>query len=249
MNTPHPACGHDHRPNTHHAWPPPCRVTAVLLAAGRASRMNAPKGALPLKAPWGEPPGEPAAQRIARLCREADLGRLIAVLGHHADTLRPLLAPLAHTLAIHPDPDQPMFSSVQIGLRLALARPTPPEAILIWPVDAPLLRLDALLTLLQSAPAHLAQKPHLPWVRLPAHTRRPDRPGHPVLLSLLLARHIAQAPPSSRLDHLLREPGVLKHTVLVEDPHVTLNLNTRADALPFLHKNKDATPEDTPFFP
>src|SRR5437762_2443636 len=63
-------------------------VTAVLLAAGRGTRMKSriPKALHPIL-------GKPMACHVLDICRRIGLSRLIVVIGHGAESVREALGP------------------------------------------------------------------------------------------------------------------------------------------------------------
>jgi molybdenum cofactor cytidylyltransferase len=226
-----PNCGHDHAPVERTGWfPHPSDCTLVLLAAGASSRMGDVKAALPLRSPWGVPEGETAIARILRL--SAPLGRKIVVLGHHAEVVRAAAGPAE--FARNPVPDEGMFSSVCAGLRMALQLQKPPAAVLVWPVDVPLVSIRSVRALF--AAGHSGDTPDRPWVRLLAADRQGAPSGHPVLLSRGLAQLALETQAPQRLDLLLAGAGVIRTTVKVPDPYVGIDLDTYADAAPYLKK-------------
>ncbi len=191
--------------------------------------MGAIKATLPLRPPWGVPDGEVAIARILRLC--GPLGRRIVVLGHHAEAIRGACSDA--DFARNPDPERGMFSSVQAGLRMALQVQRPPAAVLLWPVDVPLVSVHTVRALFGAgAPG---DSPDRRWVRFVAHDRPGAASGHPLLVSRATAAGILSAP-GGRLDHLLMESGVVRTTVQVADPYVGIDLDTWADAAPYLKK-------------
>lgn len=226
------SCGHDHPPQVHACYPPPCQIAVVVLAAGASTRMGRPKAALPLRRPHGAVDGEPACRRIARVARELDFGRMIVVLGHHEALVRSTCGDLVD-FARNPDPARGMFSSVKTGLQVALEVPSAPTAILLWPVDCPLMTVGSLIAMLEAGNPYLARE-GLRWVRRPGHRSVAEPTGHPILLSAALARHLLTLPDDARLDHALAHRDVLTHTVLLPDGLHRVNLNTAVDALPFV---------------
>ncbi len=229
--------GHDHGELTEHgAWPAPARIAVVLLAAGASSRMGTVKGLLPLRSPWGEPEGEPAVSRIVRVSQDAGLGSIVVVLGHHAEVMEPVVTQSARAgvvLARNPRPEEGMFSSVKAGLAVALSGPRAPEAVMVWPVDVPLVSAESVRALLEAGTLEVASsKPY--WVRALAWGHEAHQTGHPVLLSGELARRVCAADSGERLDHLLSQPDVLWQRVLVRDRFVGMDLDTMADAWPWI---------------
>ncbi len=223
----------EHEPQVHGMFPPPSAITAVVLAAGRSSRMGAVKAVLPLRAPWGEPEGELVCERVLRLCEEAGLGRRVVVLGEHEEVVRPKVSRRAD-LARNPAPQRGMVSSVQVGFRVALGVPSPPSAVLLWPVDVPLVQASTLKMLLGSGLEALARPEDL-WVRAPS-TGLGEGGGHPLLVSRGVAREVLRMPSDGRLDALLKEPRVAWQRVLVEDRMVRLDLDTWVQARPYVVK-------------
>ena len=109
---------------------------AVVLAAGRSSRMGAVKALLELD-------GERALARVLRLVREASL-RASVVLGHHQDAIRAAIDLAGVGVVVNPAPDRGQSSSVQCG---AAALP-PGASLLLWPVDHARVGAATLATLL-----------------------------------------------------------------------------------------------------
>lgn len=140
---------------------------AVILAAGEGRRMGGrPKGALCLD-------GVPILRRQVRALQACGVGRVVVVLGRHADALIPLVA----DLGVQTVPLPPTTSDLIASQRAGLAQ-LPPT------VDAALLLL-ADQVLLNEADLREVQTA---WVgRVPAvHSLYPvvaGQRGHPVLLS------------------------------------------------------------------
>ena len=197
-------------------------VTAVILAAGASSRMRGRvKALLRLKPPWSDTPQELVIERIGRLLQGAAVARIVVVLGHHRKAIAEAAGSFA-VLAVNPDPDRGMFSSVQVGLEVAMGVSRPPAGILVWPVDVPLvssLSLDLLLD------CGILEDPDAEQLALPALRSDPERTGHPILLSRATARRLRGASADSRLDHALREARPTITRVLVKDRFVMVDLD------------------------
>lgn len=185
------------------------------------------KAALRLREPWAVVPGETAAARILRLC--GPLRRRVVVLGHHADAVRRAAA--GADFAVNPEPDAGMFSSVRAGLRVALQVQDPPTAVLVWPVDVPLVAVQSVRELFAAgSPTDCGDSR---WVRLLAPRSVSAGTGHPVLVSRALAARICDQP-AGRLDHLLEAADVRRTTVIVDDPYVGIDLDTWVQAAPYV---------------
>ncbi len=89
---------------------PQQKVVAILLAAGRSSRMGAFKPLLP----FGD-------TTVIRSClnhlRSAGLHEIVVVLGHRATDVREHLQDLDLTFALNPDPASEMSESIACGVR------------------------------------------------------------------------------------------------------------------------------------
>lgn len=187
---------------------------ALILAAGKGSRMGFPK-ALMMCAdrPWWE-------IQTARLREAGITSRWVVspqVLARlDSRDIRP--ADLVQS-----DSSLPMFASVRTGIDSF--RSSPPDGLFILPIDVPASRQGDLWRSLRGSPAPVAplfqgKKGHpiyLPWVWITS-TFDP-------------AVAAAPNPDKLRLDELLR-PSLLE--IAVNDPVVACNLNTPDDLQRFL---------------
>ena len=104
------------------------RLAAIVLAAGRSSRMGMSKPLLPVGR------GK-AIERVVSSLRAAGVGQVVVVTGHNEEALLPVLDRLQVDRAHNPDYDSGMFSSVQAG---AAALSGDADAFFVLPVDCPL---------------------------------------------------------------------------------------------------------------
>jgi molybdenum cofactor cytidylyltransferase len=136
------------------------RVVAVILAAGEARRMGRPKALLRL--------GESTfLARTAATLHRPGVASVVVVLGHEADRIVAESGlPAGVELLRNPRPADGMLSSVLAGLAAAEERSA--EAILLQPVDHPLVApatVDAVLQALGSGavvavPSHGGRRGH-----------------------------------------------------------------------------------------
>jgi molybdenum cofactor cytidylyltransferase len=150
------------------------RIAAVVLAAGRSSRMGTSKPLLPVG-------GVTAIERVVCSLRAAGAGQVVVVTGHDAEALLPVLGRLQVDRAHNPDYDSGMFSSVQAGVAGLRAGA---DAFFVLPVDVPLVTPRALR--LMSDHFQRSGK----GIIYPVCCRRP---GHPPLLSARYAPALLQA--------------------------------------------------------
>ncbi|MBE0577081.1 MAG: molybdenum cofactor cytidylyltransferase [Desulfuromonadales bacterium] len=86
------------------------RVAGIILAAGSSSRMGRPKQLLPFR-------GHTLLECIVDTALNSSLSKVVVVLGHRADELRPLLAGRDVTVVLNDDYQRGQSSSIQAGLR------------------------------------------------------------------------------------------------------------------------------------
>ncbi|MBN9658580.1 MAG: nucleotidyltransferase family protein [Acidobacteria bacterium] len=110
-------------------------VTAILLAAGNASRMGAPKQQLD----YG---GKPLLRHAAETALASQCNTVIVVLGANAGELAPLLDGLAVTVVVNPRWSEGMGTSIHTGVQAAAQGGA--EAVLLTLADQPLVTADFL---------------------------------------------------------------------------------------------------------
>ena len=104
------------------------RVTGIVLAAGKGSRMGKTKQLLPFR-------GKSVLECVVDNALASALHRVIVVLGHEANVLAPLLKGRDVTVVINPDFESGQSSSLKAGLQ-ALTEES--EAALFLLGDQPL---------------------------------------------------------------------------------------------------------------
>lgn len=88
------------------------RVAGVLLAAGSSTRMGRNKLLLSLG-------GETVVRRAVRAALESGVDRVVVVLGHEAEVVRPQLDGLACEVIVNPDHERGVGTSLHAGIRAA----------------------------------------------------------------------------------------------------------------------------------
>jgi molybdenum cofactor cytidylyltransferase len=104
-------------------------IAAIVPAAGMSTRMGRNKLLLTFR-------GKPLIVRAVDTLLESEVGKIIVVLGHQAETVRDQLKEKRVTLVENPDYREGMSTSIRAGLR---AVPSGAEAIMIYLADQPLL--------------------------------------------------------------------------------------------------------------
>ncbi|MCC7494113.1 MAG: nucleotidyltransferase family protein [Fimbriimonadaceae bacterium] len=181
---------------------------AVILAAGRASRMGGRK----LDLPWGD--GTVLGATIAT-AQAAGAAPVVVVLGHQADRLRPVVAAAGAAWVENQRYDDGMLSSVLAGLA---ALPAGRGAFLL-PGDQPLVNAATY----QSLAAALEP----PWGLL-IPTCGGQR-GHPLLLAADLFGAVAALDPQVGLRQLRQQQPHRVRLVAVPDHGILTDLDTPAD--------------------
>ena len=105
-------------------------LSAIILSAGLSSRMQRFKPLLMLG-------GQRVVERTVRTYQDAGIEDIIVVVGHRADEVRRVLAPLPVRVVENSDYRQGMFSSVVAGVG-ALAADC--RGFFVHPVDIPMVR-------------------------------------------------------------------------------------------------------------
>src|SRR5205807_8477255 len=146
-------------------------IPAIVLAAGRSTRMGRPKALLPLGG------NETFLSRIVRTLHDADVDDVVVVVGHEPD---PVIADLtqrdaAARFVINHEYDSGQLSSVLAGLRV-IDRPGV-AAALVTLVDVPLVKASTVRAVVDRY-----RRTRAPIVRPVCAGRH----GHPVLIDRTL---------------------------------------------------------------
>ncbi len=197
------------------------RCAAVILAAGRSSRMGREKALLP----WPNATVGPSADGSQRTLLQAIVASarnfaqsVIVVVGENRSAISSALSDCNVEFVTNPHPDRGMFSSLQCGLAAALESGA--DAALIFHVDRPPVRpetLKELLLALANEPACVASIPSYRGVH-----------GHPYALKSKTMHAFVAAPPHSNARQLMKDLGEIRY-FQCDDPAITANLNTPAD--------------------
>jgi molybdenum cofactor cytidylyltransferase len=108
-------------------------IAAIVLAAGRSSRLGRPKQLLPLQ-------GEPLLRFTLQRILTTSLDAVYVVVGHHADEIADAISDLPVKIVHNPDAAQGQSTSVLAGLRAAAT--ANPEAVMFLLGDQPLVDPD-----------------------------------------------------------------------------------------------------------
>ena len=177
-------------------------IPAIVLAAGKSSRMGRPKAMLPLD-------GDTFLTRIVRTFADAGVDDVVVVVGHDADAIVASFSAVdgvAARFVDNPDYEQGQLSSLLTGLRL-VDRPGV-VAVLMTLVDVPLVSAATIRAVVDRYRTTRA-----PIVR-PVHG---NQHGHPVLIDRSLFDAFRHADPSTGAKPIIRANVSSAGDVIVDD--------------------------------
>lgn len=116
------------------------KTAALILAAGRSSRMGAFKPLLPLGP-------KKVIGHAVDLFRKAGVADILVVAGFEAERLVPVLEELGAGWVINRDYDRGMFSSLQAGMRRLAGTG---DAFFVLPADHPFVKPSTVLSLMKA---------------------------------------------------------------------------------------------------
>lgn len=192
--------------------PPPLsgRVAAVVLAAGRSTRMGGFKPLLPFGA-------TNVIGHVVGTLTAAGIAEIVVVAGHRADELAAALAALPVRVVVNHDFDRGMYSSIRTGIA---ALPPTVAGTLLLPVDVPLVRASTFRAIAEAGLAGDATVLH--------PTFRGER-GHPPFLARRLFAEIGEAEPAGGLAGLLERRRTETAEIAVIDRGILLDMDRPED--------------------
>lgn len=192
-------------------------VSAILLSAGRSSRMGRSKPLLPL----GD---KPVVRHCLETLLQGGLDEVILVVGLCGEAVVEAVIDLPVTIVRNAEPESEMADSVRCGLR---AVSDTSDAVMVALVDHPLVKPATLRTLCE----HYAQTSA--DIVLPTYR---GRCGHPTLFSRNVLEEIRLL---STLHEIVRRDRERVKTVPVQDRGVLIDMDTLKDyqkVLQFWHR-------------
>ena len=196
------------------------RLCGVILAAGASTRMGRDKALLP----WPPAARGAAAVTAGTLLSAAIMALrpvtdvVVVVAGKNLENLAPVVDACGASLVRNPAPERGQFSSLQVGLREALARGC--DAAMITPVDCPPLSAATLERLRAAFEEALARGR---WGVAPENS---GKHGHPLLASRELMDAFLRAPATSNARAIRHEHEQYIDYLAVPDSLVSVDLNT-----------------------
>jgi molybdenum cofactor cytidylyltransferase len=193
----------------------------LILAAGDSSRMGRDKALLPwTTSAAGQAPASETFLSAAIRSLSPATEFVLVVVGKNEAALSPIIYAQGASLVVNPDPDRGQFSSLQVGLREVLNHGR--DAAMITLVDRPPVRTATLQTLhdvFESADQNI-------WAVVPEFS---GKHGHPYLVGREMMEAFLRVPATSIARDIEHEHQQHIQYFPVDDPLVTLNINTPED--------------------
>jgi molybdenum cofactor cytidylyltransferase len=187
-------------------------MPAIVLAAGRSTRMGRPKALLRTS-----DEGETFVERILSTLVAGGIDDVVVVAGAEAAAIEERIG-LRARIVVNPDVDRGQLSSMLVGLAV-VDRPGVMAAMMA-PVDQPFVS-EATVRLLVDT-----------WRRLRAPIVRPvrdDRHGHPVIFDRSTFDALRRADPAEGAKIVVRAHAARLCDVVVEDSAAFEDIDTPAD--------------------
>jgi molybdenum cofactor cytidylyltransferase len=193
-------------------------IPAVVLAAGKSSRMGRTKALLPIGAS-----GETFLTRIIRVLREGGAEAIVVVIGGDAAAVRASLPreDASITAVDNPNYEQGQLSSLLVGLAAVEQRHESVKAVMVTLVDLPLISASTVRSVLDAYRA----KPGAPLVR----PRRGNRHGHPVIFGHSIFGELRRADPSMGAKSVVHAHAAEEVNVDVDDEGAFIDIDTPED--------------------
>jgi molybdenum cofactor cytidylyltransferase len=193
-------------------------IPAIVLAAGKSSRMGRTKALLPV-----DNSGETFLNHIIRVLREGGVSVIVVVIGGDAAAVRASLPRDDAFLAVVENPhfEDGQLTSLHVGLAAVEQRHDQIEAAMVTLVDLPLISASTVRTVLDTFRAH----PQAPLVR----PRRAGRHGHPVIFNRSIFGELRRADPTKGAKPVVHAHSAEEVNVDVDDAGAFADIDTPED--------------------
>jgi len=189
-------------------------IPAIVLAAGRSSRMGRAKATLPA----GD--GHTFLTRIVRTFLDADVDDVIVVVGHAADAIAASFSEsgLPARFVVNRDYDRGQLSSLLAGLDV-IDRPGV-TAVLVTLVDVPLVSPATVRAVIDGY-----RRTRAPIVRPTSGARH----GHPLLIDRSIFGALRAADPSTGAKPIVRAHATAAGDIAIDDEGAFTDIDTEED--------------------
>jgi molybdenum cofactor cytidylyltransferase len=210
-------------------------IPAVVLAAGKSSRMGRTKALLPLGSS-----GETFLGRIIRVLREGGADAVVVVIGGDAAAVRASL-PRDDVFVSSVENrryEEGQLSSLLAGLAAVEQRHDNVDAVMVTLVDLPLISPATVRAVRDAFLAH----PGAPLVR----PRRGERHGHPVIFNQEIFGELRRADPSKGAKPVVHAHAAEEVNVEVDDEGAFIDIDTPEDYERFIRLRPNDSPASGP---
>jgi len=189
-------------------------IPAIVLAAGKSTRMGRPKAVLPLGA------ADTFLSRIIRTFHDAAIDEVVVVVGHEAEAIATSLAITGVTARFveNPEYESGQFSSLLKGIN-TVDRPGV-LAALVTLVDVPLVTAATIRAVVEQY-----RRTRAPIVRPTRGTEH----GHPVMIDRSLFGELRRADPSSGAKQVVRAHASAVGDLAIDDDGAFRDIDTDAE--------------------
>jgi molybdenum cofactor cytidylyltransferase len=184
-------------------------IAAVVLSAGESSRMGQPKALLRID-------GHTFIEHIVGALRDGGIGRIVVVLGFHADDLRGRISHLPVEILVNPDYQCGQLSSLQVAVR-HLQGSEDCDGMMVHLVDHPY--IDPKLVRLMAKRFDGAKFA----IVVPRHQ---GKRGHPVIFSRALFDELLRAPLEQGAKAVVNAHRQDTLEIDTDDVGITLDIDT-----------------------
>ena len=193
-------------------------IPAIVLAAGKSSRMGRTKALLPVGSSH-----DTFLTRIVGVLREGGIGAIVVVIGGDAAAVRASLPRDDAFLTVVENPhfEDGQLSSLHVGLAAVEQRHDDIEAAMVTLVDLPLISASTVRTVLETFGTH----PQAPLVR----PRRAGRYGHPVIFNRSIFGELRRADPARGAKPVVHAHSAEEVNVDVDDAGAFADIDTPED--------------------
>jgi molybdenum cofactor cytidylyltransferase len=200
-------------------------IPAVVLAAGKSSRMGRAKALLPI-----DSSGETFLSRIIHVIREGGIEAIVVVIGGDAAAVRASLPRDDAKLSAVENPryHEGQLSSLLVGLAAVEQRHDSVEAVMVTLVDLPLISPATVRAVRDTFVAN----PTAALVR----PRRGTRYGHPVIFNRSIFGELRRADPSTGAKPVVHAHAAEEANVDVEDAGAFIDIDTPEDYERFVRR-------------
>jgi molybdenum cofactor cytidylyltransferase len=186
------------------------RIEGILLAAGESRRMGYPKPLLLIE-------GKTFIEKIAAKML-AVAPRLVIVIGAHRDRVRDAIPrDVRIEIVENPNYSRGQLSSLKIGLGAIHADS---QGVIVHLADHPMVRVESFRAVVDSY-----ERTGKPMVI----ARNGGQRGHPVLFDRSVFAELQNAPEGEGARHVVKADASRVEYVDLDDPGITLDLDTPAD--------------------